>query len=296
MKLPVTSLHSFLTLTAVAALTLPASAQITGYDVDFNSGAADYTDNFQRFNDSAVGDTGLNWGAGVGTGGGGGLIVTETSARNIFYRPSPASDATSTFDMTGLGASDVFSTSLDFRWADTTSTSLTVITAGFTPANSSQTALTSSGALAGSIIRNLNSTVTLRIRNGNANAATLDFSQSALTAGSWYRLGYDLIRSETADTFTYSVSLFSIGADGTSGEVLFNDGAKDISITGSVTNSAIYNDTDAFFAYDIRGGTSGISHADNFVVGAAIPEPSTASFVLGGVALASVAFRRRRHA
>lgn len=295
MKSALKTCQSLAVLAAVVAIAPAAHAVIVDYSVNFNGSATTYTDTFGRFNDSILGTTGLNWGATAGTGGTGGLIVTETSARNVFYRPAPASDATSTFDMAAFTAGDTFSTTIDFLWADTTATATTLITAGFVPANTSQTALTSSGALAGSIIRNGSSTVTLRMRNGNANAnTTLDFSQSALTPGSWYRLSYDLTKSSTLNTFDYTVSLFSIGANGTSAPVLFNDGSKDITIAGSVSNSTIYGDTNAFFAYDIRGGTTGISHVDNFVVGSAIPEPSAFAALAGLGALAAVGLRRRR--
>lgn len=296
MKSALKTSQALLVLSAAAALAPAAHAQIVGFDVDFNGSSTTYTGNFARASDSILGTTGLNWGATAGTGGGGGLIVTETSARNLFYRPAPANDATSTFDMAAFAAGDTFSTSIDFLWADTTATGTTLITAGFSPANTSQTAMTSAGALAGSIIRNGTSTVTLRMRNGNASASTLDFSQSALTAGSWYRLSYDVTKSETLNTFDYTVSLFSIGANGISTPVLFNDGSKDLTITGSVSNSAIYADTNAFFAYDIRGGTTGISHVDNLVVSSAIPEPSAFAAIAGLGALAAVGLRRRRSA
>lgn len=298
-----TTLQSLLALSAVAVLATSAHAQITGFNVNFDADATTYTENFVRFGDSAVGETGLNWGASGGTNGGGGLVVSEASARNIFYRPSPASDATSTFNIAGLGATNTFSSSLDFRWADTSSTALTVITAGFTPENASQTALTSDGALAGSIIRNNSSTVTLRMRNNNGTVAnTFDFAQSTFTAGNWYRLSYDITKDAVENQFSYTVSLYSIGADGTSTATLFNDGTKNITITGSVSNSLVYADTEAYWGYDIRDTlfsgvptNKGITHVDNFVVsGAAIPEPSSFALLAGGLTLLVCAGKRRR--
>lgn len=291
-----TTLQSLLALSAVAVLATSAHAQITGFNVNFDADATTYTDNFVRFGDSEVGTTGLNWGASGGTNGGGGLVVTETSARNIFYRPSPASDATSTFNIAGLGATNTFSSSLDFRWADTSSTALTVITAGFTPENASQTALTSSGALAGSIIRTNSSTVTLRMRNNNGTVAnTFDFAQSTFTAGNWYRLSYDITKDAVENQFSYTVSLYSIGADGTSTPTALKVGETEITIAGIVSNSSIYADEDAFFGYDIRGGGTGISNVDNFVVsGAAIPEPSSFALLAGGLTLLVCAGKRRR--
>ncbi|MET0263733.1 MAG: hypothetical protein ABW223_12590 [Rariglobus sp.] len=290
---------AFKKISALAALsaaffTTAAVAAINSYTVNFNDNASTYTDNFKRFGDDTV-MTGLAWGAGVGTGGTGGLTVSETAARNLFYRPTAGNNATSTFDVGGAAGGTVFSSTLDFKWADISSTSTTLITAGFTPNNASQTALTSAGALAGSIIRNGNTTVTLRMRNGNADATTLSFDQSALTANNWYRLSYSLTKTETLNTFNYTVSLWSIGADGTATATLFNDGTKNITTSGTVVNSSIYADPDAFFAYDIRGGTTGISHVDNFNVGtSAIPEPAHAAMGFAVFALGFVVWGKRR--
>ena len=284
-------------LLAVASLlTSNAVASINAYNVNFNDNAATYTGNFLRYGDDST-MTGLTWETDVGTNGGGGLTVSEGAARNLFYRPNPtAANATSTFNISSQVANTTFTSTLDFQWGSTTATTLTVITAGFVPSNSSQTALTSAGALAGSIIRTANgSVVTLRMRNGTVNAGpTLDFNQSTLTAGNWYRLSYELTKTDTPSTFNYTVSLFSIGATGTSTATLFNDGTNNITISSSVTNTAIYADTDAFFAYDIRGDANGISHVDNFSVTSAIPEPSSFAILAGFLAIGFATASRRR--
>lgn len=297
MTLPFTTIPSVLALAATAALTLPVSAQITGFDVDFDSGASDYTDNFKRWATDPDDPIGFIWSATGGVGGGGGLEVTNTAGNNIFYRPSPGSDATSTFDIAGQDAGASFGASIDFVWANTTATDLTVITFGLT-ANRLQNALSSSGSLGGSIIRNGSSTVTLRLRNNNSSAQSLTFDQGLLTAGNWYRLSFDFTKSETANSFDYGLSLLSLGADGTGTPTVFNDGSDDLAMTGSVSNSTLYGDSDVFFGYDIRdsSGSTGITHVDNFnVTGAAIPEPSVASLV-GGLLTLLVAGGRRRSA
>ena len=267
------------------------NAQILGYDVNFNSGASTYTDNFRKNVDGAP--VGFTWGATAGTGGTGGLTVTNVSAaQNLYYRPTPASNTTSTFDFSNFAVGTKITSTTDFLWSSTSSTATTLLTAGFVPSNANDNALTSANALAGGIIRNGTSDVTLRMRNGTSNASSLDFSQTTLTAGAWYQLSYELTKSATANTFDYVVSLYYIGLTGTSAPVLFNDGTKNITISGTVTNSLIYNDADAFFAYDIRsGGTNvGITNVDNFHV-AAVPEPTTA--VLLGLGVLGFAAARR---
>ena len=288
----------FAPLVALATLlTSNALASITGYTVNLNASASTYTDSFQRWATAPEDAQGFTWGSTFGTGGGGGLEVTNTSGNNLYYRPSPASDATSTFNIAGLAAGVKFDSSLDFKWANTASTELTSITMGFTPSRA-QASLTSAGALAGSLIRTGGgSVVTLRMRNGTTNAGTtLDFNQSTLTAGNWYRLTYSLTKTSTANTFDYTVTLYSIGADGTSTATVFNDGTTNITLSGSVTNSSIYGDSDAFFGYDIRDTTSstGISHVDNFAVTSAIPEPSAFALVAGFLAIGFASTRRRR--
>lgn len=293
------SLNSTRGLLALSALALasPLHAQITGFAADFNADATTYTGNFQRWNTDPQDPQGFTWGSGFGVGGGGGLRVDNTAANNLFYG-APGSGTASTFNVAGLSAGTMFSSSIDFQWASTTdasATALTTMTFGLA-ANRTQTAMSSTGSFGGSILRNNSTnTVTLRMRNNNANATTLDFNQSALTAGSWYRLGFDFTKNETTNEFGYTVTLFSIGADGTSTPVLFNDGIKNLTISGTISNSAIYADADAFFGFDIRDtiGNTGITHVDNFTV-SVIPEPSAYALLAGGFALGVIGFRRRR--
>ena len=296
-----TTFHSLLALSAVAVLATSAHAQITGFNVNFNADATTYTENFQRWDLDPQDPVGFTWGAALGTGGTGGLEVVNTAGNNIFYG-APGSGAASSFNIAGLTAGTTFNSSLDFVWSNTSSTALTVITTGFSPGRT-QNSMSSNGALAGSIIRIGGSTdVTLRMRNGNGNVATLAFDQGKLTAGNWYRLSYDITKDAVENQFSYTVSLYSIGADGTSTATLFNDGTKNITITGSVSNSSIYADTEAYWGYDIRDTlvngvptNEGITYVDNFVVsGAAIPEPSSFALLAGGLTLLVCAGKRRR--
>ncbi len=295
MKLRTTVLQNLLAVSGFA-LAVSAQAQITGFDVDFDGSGTTYSGNFKVANDAS--STANTWGSTVGTGGSGGLSVGTAGGGNIYYRPEPAANSTSTFDFANTAAGVTFTSTLDLKWSDTTATALTVANAGFVTTNTSNGALTLADAspLAGSIIRNGSSTVTLRMRNGGAYIPeTITFDQSTLTAGDWYRLSFELTKTATADTFDYTVSLYSLGANGTSTPTLFNDGTNDITITGTVLNAGMYGDSDAFFAYDIRdtSGNTGITHVDNFLVSASIPEPSTYALLIGCAALMVVAHRRK---
>ena len=270
----------------------PAShAVITAYAVDFNGGASSFIGNFLAANDNST--TSFAWGAASGVGGGGGLDVTNAGQDNIFYRPTPESDGTSAFNMAGLSTGQGFRNSADFRWSNTTAVDLTVINIGFSVAHSSVSAMSSVGSMGGSVIRNGNTDVNIRLRTGNGNVQTLAFGQSSLTAGSWYRLTYDVVKSTTTDTFNTIVTLYSIGADGLAAPVLFNDGTKNITLAGGTTAAALYADADAFSVYDIRNvNGTGIAQVDNLSVSFLVPEPTApALLALGGVALG---LRRRR--
>jgi hypothetical protein len=254
--------------------------------VDFNSGAASYTDNFRGASDGAV--TGFTWLANGGTGGSGGLQVTNTVAENIFYRPSPVADASSTFDFSSLTAGTGFVSSADFRWSNSTATGLTSINVGFSGSNPSN-ALSGGSYISGSLIRNGDTNVTLRLRTGNTTVDSLAFDQSALTVDSWYRLVFQAQKNATTGSFSTMVSLFSIGADGTSTAVLFNNGTTDVRISANLSNTALYSDEVVFGAYDVRNN-NGIDRIDNLNV-TFIPEPSSA--ILSGIACALLGVRRR---
>lgn len=258
------------------------SAQNTGYSIDFNGGATDLSGNFNKPYDQGPLSDYVTWGETAGVGGSGGLTVTDNTAGTIYYKD--------TFNVSSIGVGQTISSSIDFLWSNTSATSQTLVTMGFTTENA-KTSVSSreqANTLGASIIRNNSDTVTLRLRLKNTNYETLNFDQSELNAGEWYQLSFTLVKTETSGVFDYAVDLFSIGEDGI-GESAFK------SISGQVTNTAIYDSESAFYGYDIRsGGGTGITHIDNMTV-TAIPEPATYVLFAGVAGLfAAMMYKRRK--
>jgi hypothetical protein len=281
MRLPFSSTILLLALSSVS------QAVITSYGADFNSGAGSLTGFFRETADGAVTDAGVSWDATAGVGGGGGVLVTNAAADNFFYRPSPPDNATSAFDFSTLTTGQGYSSSADFLWSNSTSLNLTSINVGFSPGRASNALSgTADGFISGSLIRNGTNTVQLRIRNDNVNSPTTDFNQSVLTAGSWYRLTYQMTLNGDG-TIDNLVTLYSIGADGLATPVPVN------SVAANTTNPDLLASTEVFSAYDIRNlNSNGIDAVDNLNV-SFIPEPSAMALAaLGGLAM--VARRKRK--
>lgn len=275
---------------ATLLLALPSFSQaaITSFNADFSGDAGSLTGLFREAADGAVTGAGVSWGATAGVGGGGGVLVTNSGADNFFYRPGPTPDnATSGFDFSALTVGQGFSSTADFLWSNSSSTDLTSINVGFSTARPTNALSTdvSDSFLSGSLIRNGSSTVQLRIRSNNATPFTTSFAQSALTAGEWYRMTYQVTLNGDG-TIANLVALYSIGADGLATPVEVD------SVSGNVTNAGVLASGSAFSGYDIRNTNSnGIDAIDNLGV-AFVPEPSAVVMVLaGGVVMAG---RRRR--
>jgi hypothetical protein len=260
-------------------------AAITSYFADFTDSAS-LSGSFRSSSNGAV--AGAAWSATGGVGGGGGVQITNNTQNAFFYRP----DANSFFDLSSLTTGQGYRSSSDFFWSGApASTDLTVITAGFTTGNNLNNALSTNGSLAGSLIRNANSTdLTLRIRFDNTTApGSLAFSQETLSPNSWYRLQFDMVK-DSATTFSSMVTLYSIGADGLGGPVAVTFNSADVSISRTITAAALAADVDAHSAFDVRANNS-ITAVDNLRV-SFIPEPASAGLFVFG--LACMAARRRR--
>ncbi len=287
--------HQPLTLIMKKILILPflvCSAQIlnaqviTNFSSDFNTGpTATALANYKQADGST---STLNWGATAGTGGTGGVLLGAGSINN-FYRIGTGNTQTN-FDFGSLAVGGTYSTSIDLR-INTSVNDLTVATFGFTTNNAAGT-LTSPGVnVAGGIVRNNSANFQLRMRSDSANVADLLFAQNTLTSNNWYQITLDLTKNATAGQFAYDLTLWSLGANGTSTPTIFNDGIKDIRLTGTLTNVPFYSTGVAQWAIDARNtaGNTGITALDNFNV---VPEPSTGLLMLVG--LAALAGRTRK--
>ncbi len=116
-----------------------------------------------------------------------------------------------------------------------------------------------------------------------------DAGLTAITfaAPEWYRLELTLSRSATVDVFDYTLSVSSIGADGTATPASLANGTR----TGTLNNAELYNDSTLHAAFRGVPGTSWTTGFDNFTV--SIPEPGAFAFLgLGALTL----FFRKRHA
>ncbi|RYD36522.1 MAG: PEP-CTERM sorting domain-containing protein [Verrucomicrobiaceae bacterium] len=275
MKTP--ALISSICLVLLAAAPI-SQAAITAYAADFSGDTSSFDANFRHANGGAV--AGAAWGATAGVGGGGGVGVTNNGQNNFFYRP----DENSSFDMGSLTAGQGFRSSADFLWsAAPIAENLTVLTIGFSTGNGAGNALSANGSLGGSIIRSADSTnLTLRIRFDNTTApGSLSFAQSTLSPGSWYRLQVDFVKASST-TFQTMVTLYSIGADGLAAPVVLTSNSNDISISRTITASALAGDATAHSVYDVRAN-DGITALDNLNV-TMIPEPASAALLgLGAV-------------
>lgn len=278
----------FPTAALLLALSPFSQAAITSYGADFNSGSGSLTDFFLRTGDNPA--AGVTWNATAGVGGGGGLLVTNGTTDNFFYRPGTPSDATSALDFSALTVGQGFSSSVDFLWSNSSSTDLTSLNAGFSitrPNNALSAGSETASFISGSLIRNTPdpNLVQLRIRSHNATPFSKSFVQTTLEAGEWYRMTFQATMNGDG-TIANLLTLYSIGANGLATPVVVD------SISGNVTNDMVADSATVYSAYDIRNvNSNGIDAVDNFNV-SFIPEPSAIALVaLGGVAMAG---RRRR--
>ncbi len=173
-----------------------------------------------------------------------------------------------------LPEGSTISTSVDLK-VRPESDALTVLTLGFT-LNVSASALTIERGknVAGSLYRPEGSpSFVLRMRSDSTDLETLELAPDALMEGEWYRLVLVLQKAPANGEFKYSLTLYSIGSDGQSSPAVFNDGIRDITLTGVVDNGEVLDASAARWAIDARSSFDpalkalrGIVVIDNFTL------------------------------
>jgi hypothetical protein len=115
-----------------------------------------------------------------------------------------------------------------------------------------------------------------------ASPADASVANIGLTANNWYHLELSLSRSETLNTFNYTLSLSDIGSDGTAIPASLANG----SISGTMANADLYNNTALYAAFrgvPTAANPGWVAAFDDFTVTAtAVPEPS--AMTLGSLA------------
>lgn len=270
---------------------IAADAQNNGYYIDFNGSVADLTGNFIKPYDLGPISDFLTWGEDVGVGGSGGLnVIPQTQNRSMYYK--------STFDLLNLPVGQVITSTTDFLWGNSTATSTTHISVGFTSDPAAHGIVGRDTATSGRILRNNSNEVGLYFREGQENKGSLTFSQDELEAGNWYRLSFVLTKVGE-EAYNYEVALYTLGASGLEPPQLFTFGEDNTPalISGAVgaVGIANLNKEELYFGYISRNDNgNGISNLDNFMV--FVPEPGAYGIFAGLITLGLVVLRRLKAA
>lgn len=129
---------------------------------------------------------------------------------------------------------------------------------------------------------------TYQLQLNNRDSSTTDVSLGSTftmldTNTDWYRLSGTLTLTDAATkTFSYTISLWSIGSDGTSDPTLIQ------SASGTFVNAQLASDTSLWLGF--RDQTGPISAVDNL---SAVPEPKVA-MLLGATGVLLLTMARRR--
>lgn len=247
--------------------TQPGRGDASSFSLPFDESADSLTNSLKAQLDAPL--TTATWAADAGVGGGGGVVINNTGAIGLFYRPTPVDDGTSTVNFALRDAGSTYETSLDFRFFNT-ATNLTTVAVGFADSNEFANSFTNSAVNSlVAFFQRLNGTndIVLRYRNNNSNTATLQFPQSALPNGHWFRLRLVVVRDDVVGQFSYTVELLHLGADGMGIPTLLNVNDSLTRLTGTRSNTVLHLAQRVFIGFDSRRSSTvggGVTVVDNF--------------------------------
>ncbi len=276
---PMKKPHFFLIpgLCAITVL-MGASARGASVLVPFDT-SAQYSGNF---NEVVAGTDGLTWSSANGAGGTSGRInVTQGASADTTAVYTPA-----TYNLTAGGSTTI---SLYFLTPTTigTNSQVTVAQVGFSE-DTAQGFYSSGGQdYISARVRSFTTGTTYIMEGvfGNNGTASIVNATAAfsLTTNTWYKLSATF--TDIGTSFSYAATVENYGTTGAS----FVSTVQSISGTQAQT-SLSSSDTTAYGAFRANGTTNNkVLALDNFAI---IPEPSTASLIMG--ALGMLALLRRR--
>ena len=269
-------------------LVLPAAALMLGAST--LAAQTVFTDNFNSYTGTTTGGspfygtTGAYQGVqvpvpadvslgNVGIGGSQALQLSGTSD-NIFVLKAPGS----TINLS-QGA-----VTLSLYFQRTAGVNVSVPELGLVPTTASN--ISSGGGNGLSARINSTASPSYQVRNSATTQSGFTLTGStATTVGNWYYFAVTIERLATTDQLSISSTLSNADNTGAVGTQL-------ASISGTVTNSTLWNDSDGVFA-TFRAQGNGVGMIDNLAV-SQIPEPSAFAGLAGLGALGLAASRRRR--
>lgn len=252
----------------------------TVINLDFNSG------DLSAFTQSSgvspvVQGISLGQTAGVGTGGSGGVaFVASPAATDVTAIYSAAS-----FNFT-TGTTYTFSTDYHKKSAAGIFSEFQV---GFFADNNVTTSSSNryiGFRIVGQGVTGAANTYQLQLNNRDNSTTDVGLGSTFTIADSntdWYRLSGALALTDAASkTFSYTISLWSIGSDGTGTPTLLQ------SVTSTFVNVQLATDTSLWYGFRDQTGT--VSAVDNLSV---VPEPKSVALLMGAGLMLIVSLRLR---
>lgn len=252
----------------------------TVINLDFNSG------DLSAFTQSSgvspvVQGISLGQTAAVGTGGSGGVaFVASPAATDVTAIYSAAS-----FNFT-TGTTYTFST--DYHKKSSTGV-FSEFQVGFFADNNVTTSSSNryiGFRIVGQGVTGAANTYQLQLNNRDNSTTDVSLGSTFTIADSntdWYRLSGTLALTDAASkTFSYTISLWSIGSDGTGAPMLLQ------SVTSTFVNVQLATDTSLWYGFRDQTGT--VSAVDNLSV---VPEPKSVALLMGAGLMLIVSLRLR---